>query len=240
MSRLRGLSKFEDSRAALDLETSELDHVFDTISCLQLLCHTLLIYAGSELRQFTSFSSWLRQEIETQATDPLSTAAEENLDKDVMPDYHQILEYVQGAMQVSQLFELLNIPQPGQSHTGLETREDNSLLYDQYKAEIKKIRQGKRPEKPLPGLDFLTDRLNRQCTAIFQRTAAAQGRKVRFGNHIDICEDFDCCDMRMMPKVSSPRIPLIKTKFQVGCIGRQRHDVRICRYSLQSTSICIE
>ena len=204
MSRLRGLSKFEDSRAALDLETSEFDHVFDTISCLQLLCHTLLIYTGSELRQFTLFSSWLRQEIETQATDPLSSAAEENLDKDVMPDYHQILEYVQGAMQASQLFELLNIPQPGKSHARLETREDDSLLYDQYKAEIKKIRQGKHPEKPLPGLDYLTERLNRQCVAIFQRTAAAQGRKVRFGTHINICNDFGCYDLRMVPKVSFP------------------------------------
>ena len=187
---------------ALDLETSELDHIFDTISCLQLLCHTLLIYAGTELRQFTAFSSWLRQEIETQATDPLSTTAEESLDKDVMPDYHQILEYVQGPMQHSRLFELLNLQKPGKDHTKLEVAEDDSLLYDQYKVEVKKIRKGNGLEKPLPGLDFLMQRLNRQCTTVFQRTAAAQGRKVRFGNHVDIGKDVSSYDIRMILKVS--------------------------------------
>ena len=203
VSRLRGLSKFEESRVALDLETSELDLVFDTISCLQLLCHTILIYTGQELRQFSAFSSWLRQEIETQATDPLSSTAEENADKDMMPNYHQILEYVQGAMQHSKLYELLNIRHSNENPAKLEVMEDHNLLYNRYKVEVKKIRQGKRRENALRGLESLVGRLHRQCKTMFQRTAAAQGRKVRFGNLVDVGKNVTQFDMRTIPRVRS-------------------------------------
>lgn len=201
VSRLRGLSKFEESRVALGLETLEFDQIFDTICCLQLLCHTILIYAGVELRQFIAFSAWVRQEIETQATDPMSSAAEESIDKDVMLDYQQILDYVQGAMQQSQLFELFDMQQPDEQRPDWEAMDGVSPLYDRYKIEVRKMRDGTRPERRLPGLHSLLLRLDRQCKVVFERTASAQRQKVRFGQSLRVGQATDHYDMTMIPKV---------------------------------------
>ena len=186
----------------LGLEVLELDQIFDTVSCIQLLCHTILIYAGSELRQFGAFSAWLRQEIEMQATDPTSVTAEEPADKDVMLDYLLILEYIQGSMQNSKLYELLNIQRPSDERPQWQMPEDQTTLYESYRTEIQKIRQDQRPDRKLPGLDSLLQRLDRQCKIVFQRLAAAQGRKVRLGSLIQFEEGVAHHDMRMIAQVS--------------------------------------
>ena len=204
VSRLRGLSKFEDSRVALGLETSELDQIFDTISCLQLLCHTILIYASSELRQFTAFSAWLRQEVETQATDPLSTTAEENMDKDVVPDYPLIFEYVQGALKRSRLHDLFNMPESGAARPKWSMAGDEEILYDRYKIELRKFKKDVTLEQELPGLAFLVSRLDRQCRVVFQRTARAQGQKVRFSSPVRVGRKSKHCEIRMVPQVRRP------------------------------------
>ena len=196
VSCLRGLARFHESNVALGLEVLELDQIFDTINCLQLLAHTVLIYSGSELRQFSAFSAWLRQEIEVQATDPLSAVAEENVDKDSVPDYQQILLYVRGAMQKSQLYELFYVQKEDQ-RTAWDIDNDNAMLYDRYKAEVKKTRQGDRVEKQLPGLESLISRLSRQCRLVFQRIADSQARKIRIGDSISVGNNVKHHDMKM-------------------------------------------
>ena len=202
VSRLKGLSRFEESRVALDLDTLELDLIFDTISCLQLLCHTMLMYTSAELRQFTAFSSWLRQEIETQATDATSPGTDEGADKDCLPDYPHIFEYIQGALRDSQLYKLLNISRHGQKPETWEAVQDETLIYDQFKTAMSKVRQQESSETEALGLEALMLRLQRQCEVVFRRTAAAQGRRVRFGESIAIGRGIGSCDMRVLSTVS--------------------------------------
>jgi anaphase-promoting complex subunit 4 len=202
MSRLRGLSKFQDSNLALGLKTQELDQIFDTLHCLHLLSHTILIYSSLELRQFTSFSSWLRTEIEIQATDPLSVTAEENLNKDAMPDYPLILEYVQGAMLNSKLYDLLNL-QINDNRPTWDLMGKDNLSYEQYKQDIRRVREEQNTERKLPGLDSLLTCLNRQCATVFQGIAEAQGRKVRLGDSVQIGTNVTHSDIRMITQVSS-------------------------------------
>ena len=178
--------------------TVELDQILDTLHTLQFLAHNVLIYAGSELRQFTAFSLWLRHEIENQATDPLSLGVDDTTEKDTPLDYQQILDYIQGAMQQSTLFELFGLQASQDERLRWDIRENSDPIYDRYKSEVKQIRQGAKPETKLPGLAALIERLNRQCKIVFTRIAETQKRKVRFGDVISLCEiSSSCYDARM-------------------------------------------
>ena len=205
ISRLRGLSRFQESTGPLGLVFQELEDVFDTVNCLQLLAHNILISAGSELRQFSAFSAWLRQEIETQATDPLSLSADEATEKDTMLDYASILDYIQGAMLQSRLIELLNIQPETDERPSWDLATEGRSIYNAYKRDLKTFSKGSLPEKKPPGLATLVTRLESQCQIIFTRIAETQKRKVRFGDPICLEKDAGaskCYDMRMLVEVS--------------------------------------
>ena len=159
----------------------------------------MLIYAGAELRQFTAFSSWLRHEIESQATDPMSLTADDLADKDAHLDFPQILEYIQGAMQHSALFELFGLQSSSDERPEWDVRQESGSIYARYKKEVKEMRQGTRPATKLPGLAALIERLSKQCKVVFTRIAETQKRKVRFGDAVSLGElSSSCYDSRMI------------------------------------------
>ena len=205
VSRLRGLSRFQESTGPLGLVFQELEDVLDTVNCLQLLAHNILISAGSELRQFTAFSAWLRHEIETQATDPSSLSADESTEKDVMLDYASILDYIQGAMLQSRLIELLNIQPESDQRTLWDLAKEGRSIYNAYKKDLKTFSQGSLPDRKPPGLAMLVTRLESQCRIVFTRIAETQKRKVRFGNLVWLeNKPSQCYDMRMLVEVHYP------------------------------------
>ncbi|MCJ1390336.1 hypothetical protein MMC18_003195 [Xylographa bjoerkii] len=185
VSRLRGLSRFQESITQLGLSTEELDHMLDTINCLQLLAHSALISIGSERRQFSAFSGWLKQEIELQGT-TTSPPSDDSLEQDLMLDHARVLEYIQGAMLQSRLGELFAIrPDSDERPDWIPVGEDVSI-YESYKKEIKLCNQGSQPERKLPGLDALIARLGKQSTSLFHNISEAQKRKVRFGDMVPL------------------------------------------------------
>ena len=183
VSRLRGLSRFQESITELGLGTEELDHMLDTVNCLQLLAHSVLISVGSERRQFPAFSVWLKQEIETQGT-TTSPPSDDSLEQDLMLDHALILEYIQGAMLQSRLGEFFAIQPDSDERPDWISVDENVAIYDSFKREIKLCNQGLRPERKLAGLDTLITRLGKQSTTLFHNISEAQKRKVRCGELI--------------------------------------------------------
>ena len=207
MSRLQGLSKFQESSVTLGIETQDLDQIFDTLNCLNLLGHCILIYTSCELREATAFAAWIKREIDIQATDPTSTTAEEHLETDIISDYPKVFQYIRGAMLNSQLYEFLDLEVDSQ-RPSWEPAKEGSVLYEHYKAHVKKIRDGELCDKKLPGLATLLSYLNTQCTEVFAKISAAQGRKVRLGDMLLLGENLYHTDMIMIPEVNCVVIEL--------------------------------
>lgn len=199
VSRLRGLSRFQDSNAALGLSTQELDNVLDTVNCVQLLAHRILICVRSELHQFTAFSAWLRQEIELQSADAGSTSVHEAAEKDFSVDHTSTLEYIQGAMMQSQLIRYLNVQSQDDQKSQWDLSAEGRSLYGVYKRELKDLSKGISSQKQHPGFGELISHLDTQCSLVFARIAETQKRNVRLGTPISLGTDVPASlDMRMI------------------------------------------
>lgn len=206
LSRLRGLSKFQDSNATLGLSTQELNNVLDTVNCVQLLAHSILLTAGTELRQFLAFSTWLRCEIETQSFDPTSASAEEAAEKENHIDHAKVLDYIEGAMTESRLLRFFDVRTPNDIRSSWDLAADGTSLYDMYKREHQRSQQGYPPRSKLPGLQELSTHLRAQCELVFKRIAETQRRNVMFGTPV-LLEEYGSNaprgkDVRMVVEVS--------------------------------------
>lgn len=202
-SRLRGLSKFQPSNATLGLSTVELDNIIDTVSCLQLVAHHILIISGSELRQSMAFSNWLRQEIENQASD---TNAAEAPDKETNVDYVNVLGYIEGAMTRSRLMRFLDLESQISPGAQWDLKAEGGSLFELYERELRTSSGQDTPSKQLPRLEALIEYLDTQCASVFSSIAETQRRNVRFGVPISLAAGVPTCmDMRMVIEVSSQK-----------------------------------
>ncbi len=202
VSRLRGLSKFQESNTALGLSTPELDALISTVSSLQMMAHFILIAVNSELRQFTAFSMWLRREIEIQSTGLSSAAPHDSTESDVNIDHLSILEYLQGPMLRSRLADFFNIQSADDGRPAWDLEAEGSSLYEIYKKEIKNVNQSMSAGRKPLGLNDLIKHLGAQCKVVFARIAETQRRHMRFGSPIPLGKCIPASlDMRMVTKV---------------------------------------
>jgi anaphase-promoting complex subunit 4 len=199
VSRLRGLSKFQVSNVMLGLSTQDLDSVLDTVYCLQLVGHRILIASGLELRQFQAFSAWLRQEIDNQSTDAGNADSPE---KDTNVDHASTLEYIQGAMTQSELTRFFDLEGDGAHSLRWDLKAEERSLFELYKRELKVESKEGATTKRLPALDALLNHLDDQCSAIFSSITETQKRNVRFGSPTFLGVGTPACmDMRMLIEV---------------------------------------
>ena len=202
VSRLRGLSRFQDSSTSLGLSTQELDNILDTVSCLQLLVHHVLIASGSELREFSAFSAWLKHEIEIQSIEPGSSAAQEASERDNNIDHASTLKYIRGAMTQSHLSTLLNVEFSTEGKATWDLAAEGRSLYELYKRELRTHAPSNASHKQLPGLDALIKHLESQCNVVFRRIAETQKRNIRFGNPVKLGRTLlKSIDVRMLAEV---------------------------------------
>ncbi len=205
VSRLRGLSRFQLSNANLGLSTQELDNCLETVNCLQLMSHQILITSGSELRQFLAFSAWLRQEIDIQASD---ASMAESAEKDINVDHASTLEYIQGAMKRSQLIGFFNVEAHAEGKPPWDLAAEGRSLFELYKRELLNASREDSSASRLPTLDALMKHLDTQCNAVFNRIAETQRRSVRFGAPIHLQKGVpSCMDMRMLHEVIDTHPP---------------------------------
>lgn len=187
LGRLIGLSKFQKLNDVLGLETTRLNGIVQTLDCLHLLAHKILIGANEELSQFAAFSKWLHHEIEVQSAEPMSQTLEELMDKSDMIDHRRTLKYVQGPLTKSVLrYFIQQLPTTGlgkppttASGGTLPIDEDGSF-YDNFKKLLRQLpnENADGSSFKLPKLNDLTKRLGLQCERVFEHIALTQRRGI--------------------------------------------------------------
>ncbi|KAI9849162.1 MAG: hypothetical protein M1837_005392 [Sclerophora amabilis] len=197
-SRLRGLSKYQESSFALGLITRDLNNILDSINSMNLMSHSILKLAGVELVQFTAFSAWLRREIELQAADPLSTTHDPD-EKDTLIEHTKVLEYIQESMTKSRLTTFFQANQAEKKRTRHSEVKNDFILYDDFKKELEKDMPDTLEKAILPSLELLTINLQQRCEVVFKQIAETQRRHVHFGTPVVLKagRDAQILDMRM-------------------------------------------
>lgn len=177
--------------------------MLDSVNCLQLLAHQLLKCAVAELQQFAAFSTWLRHEIEKQAVDPMSASAQEIAGSDMSFDHSGILDYIQGAMQHTQMRAYTLNGMGGGRPWDLE--DEGGPIFELYKTHMNNESSGFHSQRQLPGLVGLIEHLEKQSRVFFEHVSETQRRNVQIGVPISLgVGNPTCADMRMVDEVGNP------------------------------------
>ncbi|KAF7117392.1 hypothetical protein CNMCM5793_006294 [Aspergillus hiratsukae] len=201
LSRLIGLSKFQKLSEVLGLETTDLNAAVETLDCLHLVCHQILINANEELAQFIAFSQWLRHEIDMQAAEPMSQTLDELMEKTDMIDYPQTLKYIRGALTKSTLqhfiqqLPMMGVPVAKPSATASDrwTAADDRPFYDTFKKLLEQLNRGQNNTNhlELPKMNDLTKRLGLQFEKVFGQIAITQRRSILHRSPLALHPDAD-------------------------------------------------
>lgn len=208
LSRLIGLSKFHKLSDVLGLETSDLNAIVETLDCLHLLAHHILINANEELTQFISFSKWLRHEIDIQSAEPMSQTLEELMEQTDIMEYPKTLKYIRGALTKSALrnfiqqLPMMGVPRPPPPSTFPPSASDkwaptghghDRSFYETFKKLLQQQRQSQDGygSVELPKLNDLTKRLGLQFEKVFGQIALTQRRGILHRSTLALCGDCD-------------------------------------------------
>ncbi|PLB37356.1 putative anaphase-promoting complex component Cut20/Apc4 [Aspergillus candidus] len=206
LSRLIGLSKFTKLSEVLGLETSDLNAIVETMDCLHLLAHHILIHTNEELGQFYSFSRWLRHEIDMQSAEPMSQTLEELMEKTDLVEYPQTLKYIRGALAKSKLrhyiqqLPMMGIPRPPPPPPSAASMAPTGQGHDRsfYDAFKKLLRQQSQElddddanHVELPKMNDLTKRLGLQFEKVFGQIALTQRRGILHRSPLALHPDCD-------------------------------------------------
>ncbi|KAH6890369.1 anaphase-promoting complex, cyclosome, subunit 4-domain-containing protein [Thelonectria olida] len=185
LSRLKGLAQFYDDRDDIGFTVAQINRVTDIISCLSLIGHKVLIIVMDELDHFSSFSTWLRFEIDRLASST-SSMREELDEKEATIDHGKVLTYIETYLVESPLKIFFDETSKEDHDTDLAHIGDGPNLLDELDTQIKKFENGQPHMKALPHVDFLVDYMTTWSSRIFEGIAEAKKRSVRFGNPIKL------------------------------------------------------
>jgi anaphase-promoting complex subunit 4 len=193
LSGLQGLAQYHEHSTVFNVPLSSFGVILDIVRCMRLLGHQILVYANEEQRQFSTFSKWLRHEIDIQATDPNSASAGETAEQDMGTDYTQLLAYIQGAMEESKLgpFVLTEEDPPAvTAHSG---------MYDEVKKSLNAFRNSQDGDVELLNLQSHFDEWKRHNRTLVDQITSHQ-RASSFMNCGLVLEEgkLAAWDMRMI------------------------------------------
>ncbi|PVH86890.1 hypothetical protein DL98DRAFT_449113 [Cadophora sp. DSE1049] len=197
LSRFLGIVKFQGSNSTMGFTSQQINLVMDTVACLHLVSSKILIQVVDELELFSSFSTWLRHEIDRLASD--SSLPNEDVEKESSIDHGKVLLYLQTIMTSSPLTTYLN-DSPSEDSNEIWTHSKYGLpMFDLLDKELQKQEQGLPYLQSLPRVDLLCTFLQQQAHSIFGRIAEAEKRNVRFGKpqNVGVVEVDGPVDMRM-------------------------------------------
>lgn len=265
LSRLIGLSKFHKLSDVLGLETSDLNAIVETLDCLHLLAHHILINANEELTQFISFSKWLRHEIDIQSAEPMSQTLNELMEKTDIMEYPKTLKYIRGALTKSALrnfiqqLPMMGVPRPAPPPSTLPPSASDKWaptgyghdrsFYETFKKLLQQQRQSQDGggSVDLPKLNDLTKRLGLQFEKVFGQIALTQRRGILHRSTLALCEDCDrdVVDVAMRYEVF-PSLSLLLwqccwIQILTGCRIPKKGVSGLCTLlrDLSSRSICV-
>jgi anaphase-promoting complex subunit 4 len=187
LSRFAGIAKFQGPNDTVGFSSHQIGLLMDTVACLNLVSSKILIQVVDELDLFSSFSAWLRYEIDRLASDSSpSSSNEEVADKEGSIDHSKVLLYLQTSMTRSQLALFFGSVFSENETSGRDLDDHGYPMFTLLDSHLQKQEQGLPYMKHLPRVDFLSKVLTQQATTVFGQIAEAEKRNVLFGKAKDL------------------------------------------------------
>lgn len=240
LSRLRGLTQFYDERDDIGFSTAQISRVLDIIGCLSLVGHKILSNVMDELESFRAFSSWLRFQIDRFASS--STATDELTEREATMNTSKVLTYIERYLTYSPLDVFFDEISKQDWQADWDHIKDGLVLLPLLDTQLKKQEAGQASRKALQHVEFLVSYLTTRSNRIFNGTAEAKKRSVRFGTplklsigHAITAMDLKLCqtgvDASLLP-ISNPLIHCTnKTNYNPA--RNHLHDPRLLQTSKQ-------
>lgn len=186
LSRLKGLAQFYDDRSDIGFTVTQINRVLDIIDCLSYISNLVLSAVMDELDHFSSFSTWLRFEIDRLASSTASMR-EELDEKEATIDHGKVLTYIETYLVESPLRIFFDAVDEADWDAGLaKVEEGASSLLDELETQVSRSEAGQPHMKALPHVDFLVDYMASCSNRIFKGIAEAKKRSVRFGSPVKL------------------------------------------------------
>jgi anaphase-promoting complex subunit 4 len=167
VSHLRGLAIYHEHSPVFNVPSTTFDAILNIIRCMRLLAHHLLLFCSEETQQFTTFSKWLRREIDIQASETPSNPAEE-AEQDLNIDYSLLLSYIQGALEMSKLDPFVKLEHD------LPTIAASSSMYDDMKNALESFKSGEDTSEELINLSAYFDEWVRHNKTLVDQATSHQ------------------------------------------------------------------
>ncbi|SPO01037.1 related to cyclosome/APC subunit Cut20/Apc4 [Cephalotrichum gorgonifer] len=196
LSRLRGLAEFHHTRDDTGLSPAQLARLSDTVSALTLAANHVLLTVTEELELFSSFSVWLRLQIDRLATG----SAEELAEKEAGLDTGRVLGYIRGYLVSSPLAAFLGDGDGAAAASGgWDAVGKGGTLLETVGAQLKRRAGGLPYAEFLTKIGWLVGELQEKAGVVFGDVARAQERSVRFGEgtRVVLGEDIEKIDTCM-------------------------------------------
>ncbi|KIE00341.1 WD40/YVTN repeat-like-containing domain protein, partial [Metarhizium majus ARSEF 297] len=174
LSRLRGLAQFYDDRDDIGYSVTQTSRLLDIIACLGLVGHKILSNVMDELEHFNAFSTWLRFQIDRQASS--STTADELTEKEATMDTSKVLTYIENYLTHSPLDVYFDQVSEEDWQADFDHIEDGVGILPILDAQLKKQESGQASRKALPHVDFLVSYVTTSSSRIFKDIAEATKR----------------------------------------------------------------
>lgn len=201
LSRLLGLARFYDHQGNIGFTVAQVTRLMDIVSCLSLVAHKIMLAAMDELELFTTFSTWLRLEIDKLAS---STLSEELTEKEATIDNSRVLQYIQRYLAVSPMAIYLGKVDKEARQRDMAVVDDGVSLLDMLDRQLRRHDARAEHMTAFPNVDFLVDYLSTRAAVVFRDIAEAERRSVHFGKmtRLDIASPISRFDVHMtaLPK----------------------------------------
>lgn len=183
LSRLLGIARFHDSRENIGFTAAQITKLMDIVTCLTVVAHKVLLCVMDELDHFTAFSTWLRVEIDRQAS---SNVSEELTEREATMDNAKVIIYIQKYLTRSPLAIYFDEVMREDYAKDQELVEDGSSLLEMLDKQLKRQEVGQPYMRALPHIDFLVNYLTSRAGIVFRNIAEAEKRSVRFGHAAEL------------------------------------------------------
>ncbi|KAK1751793.1 anaphase-promoting complex, cyclosome, subunit 4-domain-containing protein [Echria macrotheca] len=183
LSRLLGIARFHDSRESIGFSAAQILNLLDIVSCLTVVANRILLSVMDELEHFGTFSTWLRLEIDKQAS---STLSDELTEKEATMDHGKVISYIQRYLVTSPLALYFDEVTREDYAKDQNLAEDGSSLLEMLDKQFKRQESGQPYMKALPHIDFLVNYLTSRSGMVFRNIAEAKKRSVRLGRATEL------------------------------------------------------
>lgn len=205
MSRLLGISRFNESKDDIGFTSTQVTYVMHIVSALMQVGHKILMLTMDELEAFQTFSAWLRHEIDRLAS---SSTSDDLTEKEATMEHGKILAYIEQYLSASPLRHYLQKVSEDDAKMASEQLDKGTTISGLLGKDIQRQEAGQEPTTVIPRIDFLCAYLDDKAKLVFQGLAEAKKRGVRFGKmtKVDLGQEIAQCEISVTVSAQSPTV----------------------------------